>query len=364
VGLGLNQKMHPLLKNLYQPPKLFEPGNLDIFLPFFPGRQKKLWSRIWQALPSQEATYLGQWRRLGLTPLLFHEVIRNGWQNFFSPWLLNELRIDYACSLRTASQQEKEIVNILRHLQRDGIEAILLKGADLRHRLYGDPALRPMVDVDLLIPPQMVPRAQQVLYGQGYTLNYPLADNSTRLKEKFGNELFFLAPPGKKLTIDLHWEIEAAARLYRISYKNISVATTNYYGMPVKILIPEHLLIHLCLHLLNHPRFKPSDPPLAIQIVDLLWALDRLPINWTHFLEEVFRLRCGLAVYYSLQGLSRFFPRLVPANVMSSLTKSHPSWHEGLVLWSWYGLGSLYRHFPWLEDYLPRLFPLRSIWVR
>ena len=350
--------------NFAQILKLGDPSDIDIFLPFFLGRRKNFLPRTWKAVSSQELAYLSRWRRLRLTPLLYHEVIRHGWQEVVSPWLLHELKTDYARALRTSSRQEVEILNVLRHLQRDGIEVILLKGADLRHRLYHDPALRPMIDVDLLISPRMVPRARQVLHGLGYGLHHPSADNSTRLKEKFGNELCFAPPPGKNLMIDLHWEIEGTARLYRISFANLSVTTTNYYGMAVKILIPEHLLIHLCLHLLNHPRYKPDDLPLGIQIVDLVWALDRLPINWPRFLEEVFRLRCALAVSYPLRGLSALVPGLVPANVMASLARSRSSRHEELVLWLWYGLGYLYRQFPWLENYLPRLSPLRRIWVR
>jgi hypothetical protein len=346
------------------PKSIVDLADGEVFYPFIPGSQERVLRELGNTLPSRGSDYLAKWRRLRLTPLLYHEVIRHGWQEVFSPWLLHELKTDYARALRTASRQEVEIMNVLRHLQREGIEVILLKGADLRHRLYHDPALRPMIDVDLLISLRMVPRARQVLHGLGYGLHHPSGDNSTRLKEKFGNELCFAPPPGKNLMIDLHWEIEGAARLYRISFANLSVTTTNYYGIAVKILVPEHLLIHLCLHLLNHPRYKPGDLPLGIQIVDLVWALDRLPINWPRFLEEVFRLRCALAVSYPLRGLSALVPGLVPANVMASLAKSRSSWHEEPVLWLWYGLGCLYRQFPWLENYLPRLSPLRRIWVR
>jgi hypothetical protein len=350
--------------NFAPTPKLFDPNDLDIFLPFLPEYRENLSAWTLKALSSQELTYLSRWRCLRLTPLLYHEVMRHGWQEVFSPWLLQELQTDYARSLRATSQQEGEIKNVLEHLQRNGIEVILLKGADLRHRLYGDPALRPMIDVDLLISPRMIPRARQVLFSLGYGMNHPSADNSTRLKEKFGNELCFSPPPGKNLTIDLHWEIEGAARLYRISFANLLVETTTYYGMTVKILVPEHLLIHLCLHLLNHPRYYPGALPLGIQILDLVRALDRLPINWARFLEEVFRLRCALAVSYPLRELAGLLPGIVPPNVMASLAGSRSSWHEEPVLWLWYGWGCLYDRFPWLEHYLPRLSPLRRIWVR
>jgi hypothetical protein len=296
--------------------------------------------------------------------LLYHELVRYGWQKAFSPWLLNELKIDYAGALRATSQQEEEMRNVLRHFQRQGMEVTLLKGADLRHRLYGDPASRPMIDADFLISAKMVSRAQRLLSDLGYELERPLADNSVRMKIKFSNELCFYPPPGKKLPIDIHWEIEAVARLYRISYENLSVQSTEYDGIKVRVLDPQHLLIHLCLHILNHPRYGPNDLAMGLQIIDLAWALDRLSLDWSRFLKEVVRLRCGLPVYYALRSLSVLLPDLVPPRVMFSLANSCSSWYEEPVLWLWYGLGNLYHKFPWLEGYLPRFTPLRSMWIK
>ena len=346
------------------PKTIIDLAEPEIFYPFLPDRRERFWEGLRNAPASLESDYLAKWRRHRLTPLLYHEVVAHGWQGFFSPWLLSELKIDYAGALRAASRQEAELLNVLGHFKRQGMEVTLLKGADLRHRLYGDPASRPMMDADFLISAQMVSRAQQVLSDLGYRLARPFTDDSVRMKLKFSNELCFYPPPGKRLPLDLHWEIEAVARLYRISYDALSCQSTEYDGIKVKVLIPEHLLIHLCLHILNHPRYGPDDLAMGLQIIDLAWAVDRLPLDWSRFLEDAVRWRCGLAVYYALRGLAVLLPDAVPARVMSALAKSRSSWYEEPVLWLWYGLGNLYHKFPGLEDYLPRFTPLRKMWLK
>ena len=63
------------------------------------------------------------------------------------PWW-PALRNDYVLALQAALQEEEEIKELLRALTKAGITPILLKGADLRLRVYGDPAVRPMADLE------------------------------------------------------------------------------------------------------------------------------------------------------------------------------------------------------------------------
>ena len=46
---------------------------------------------------------------------------------------------------------EDEIRQVFMALGRAGVKVILLKGGDFRLRLYKDPALRPMLDMDLIM---------------------------------------------------------------------------------------------------------------------------------------------------------------------------------------------------------------------
>ena len=55
------------------------------------------------------------------------------------------------------------LADVLEAFQRASIDAIVLKGAALAWTIYASPALRPMSDVDLLLPPAAVRTAQLLL---------------------------------------------------------------------------------------------------------------------------------------------------------------------------------------------------------
>ena len=62
-----------------------------------------------------------------------------------------------------------EAIGLVKGLETEGIESILLKGSAITHRLYGDAALRPMSDIDLLIPEDQLDGAVTLLRERGYT---------------------------------------------------------------------------------------------------------------------------------------------------------------------------------------------------
>src|SRR5881296_1192331 len=64
---------------------------------------------------------------------------------------------------------------VLSQMQKEGIDCILLKGADLIPRLYGVLGARPMVDVDLLVREQDLPALDHLLTHLGY---HPLIDGN------------------------------------------------------------------------------------------------------------------------------------------------------------------------------------------
>ena len=99
-----------------------------------------------RALEGWDLNYLERLRGHHLLPLIFREVARRGMEKELPRAVLAELREAYLLAFQKAAKQEAEIPQVLRALGRAGIEVIILKGADVRHRLYDDPAVRPMAD--------------------------------------------------------------------------------------------------------------------------------------------------------------------------------------------------------------------------
>jgi hypothetical protein len=61
------------------------------------------------------------------------------------------------------------MADVLSALDRAGVRLLLLKGLAFAHLAYADPRLRPMRDVDLLVLPNDLRRAQDVLVRCGFT---------------------------------------------------------------------------------------------------------------------------------------------------------------------------------------------------
>jgi hypothetical protein len=262
-----------------------------------------------------------------LTPYLYTLITALGCENSVSPPILQWLEDDYALALQQTLRQQREVREILQALHRHGIQVILLKGADLRLRLYDDPAARPMADLDLLISKNQCAPARQVLESLGFSLSPFCADPRPGFRQRFDHELFFMPPPGKKLGLDLHWEIWSEAGYYRLPCPDLHrrAEPLLYDGLPVKVLAPEHALIHLCLHLLEHPYA-------LIQVLDLALLIRRLPIKWPFFLAEASHFQCCAPLGQVLSQLARLVPESVPPEIIVELSRVRPDFWERVIL--------------------------------
>jgi hypothetical protein len=273
-----------------------------------------------------------------LTPLLYRELLRRGLEINLDPSILQHLRNDYILALKEAARQDQEIFKIIRALNGAGIEFILLKGADLRMRLYGDSAVRPMADVDLLVSLDQVSHVNPILKELGLKLQPQCADPRPGFRELFRNELHFSPPQGGSLVVDLHWHLTGMANFYTLPFSRLQkmASSWSYCGQPVKVLCPEHAVINLALHALDELHG-------AMQIIDLCLALYTMPLHWPTLRQEVTHLRCQLPVYLVLGELAQLLPGIVPSTVLEGLAAYTPSWAENLALH--HSLGYLTPHF-------------------
>jgi hypothetical protein len=299
-------------------------GFSPVILNWLLGRD--LYINIVNLLKTPDFKLLEQLSAHGLTPLIYQKIEEQSLKGELDPEVLKWLINDYCLVLQEALLQKPELIKALEKLVSVGVAPILLKGADLRMRLYSDPITRPMCDLDLLISPEELPRGQEVLERAGYTRAIDSHCFRPGFRKRFMGELHLTSPNGR-LMVDLHWYLEAVANFYRLPYQRLGhlAIPWEYEGLPVKLLCPEHALIFLCLH--HYDEFRN-----ALQIIDLGLALARLPLNWSLFLEEVAFFRCQAPIFLMLNGLQQVFPETVPKTVLASLNRYQPSSLERLAL--------------------------------
>jgi hypothetical protein len=178
-----------------------------------------------------------------LAPLLFKRLKESDARACVPADAWERLLLAYFNSAKKNLRLYRELRPVLRRLRDSGIPVIVLKGAFLAEAVYGDVALRPMCDVDLMVPKAEVPRTQTVLLDMGGVLQQ---------KESFDWAGHHHIPPifVRGISIEIHMSIGRSTGSLGIDaaglWDRARPATTA--GIEVLALCPEDLLLHLCLH--------------------------------------------------------------------------------------------------------------------
>jgi hypothetical protein len=115
----------------------------------------------WTALPAQA-------ERHGLGPLVYAHLQAAGAP---VPAPVRRQLQGLAARHRHANRVRARVLRtILDAFEVDGIPSLVLKGGALAHTVYPDPGLRPMSDLDLLVPSRALGRAQRVLAALGFAV--------------------------------------------------------------------------------------------------------------------------------------------------------------------------------------------------
>lgn len=231
--------------------------------------------------------------------------------------LFNARRLTAVHNLRL----RHELARTLEALRDSGIPALALKGIVLAYAVYPDPSLRPMCDVDLLVPPGKRKDALRVLRTLGY--DYPESVLATN-RDHFArlDPIQEYAPAlqlrGSRVFIEVHTQLVCSEPLFPMSVQEFWSRSTlaDLNGLSVRTLCPEDFLFHLCLHLSRSHRFEKGLLPL----IDLKLLLDsRSDWNWARIVERSLRCGCATWMYLTLEAARDLVGAMVPASFFEAL---------------------------------------------
>jgi Uncharacterised nucleotidyltransferase len=225
----------------------------------------------------------------GTAPWLYQNLRSSSLISTF-PAFLNKLHEVYLLNhLRslTVWQQLHEVLGIL---ERAEIPVILLKGAHLAEVVYGEIALRPMRDLDLLVRKEDLLRTWQLLLDSGYS---PLSISD----EPDYTQHHHLRPFCKAgaIPIEIHHTLEVPGASFAIDVDHFwsRAQKAVIAGVKAQVLCPEDLLLHLCLHSAYNHRFQ----------IRLLQLCD-IAVSIRHYDRQIDWQR--LATISNEYGVSRF----------------------------------------------------------
>jgi len=209
--------------------------------------------------------------------------------------------MDYS---RTRSENKikfEKLRAVLSRMQKEGIDCILLKGADLIPRVYGALGARPMGDADLLVHESDLPAIDHLLTRLGYL---PLID---------GNPAY--VDPDDTLALDIItkvWYVDDQSAIWRRS------AQRDLEGLPVKALGGDDLLIFLTAYNVLHRGWLSERFGRDVALV-----IEKETLDWDFVAAEASRCHLKVPMYYGLSFAStRYTGVRIPDRVLRRLAPS------------------------------------------
>lgn len=192
----------------------------------------------------------------GLGPLLQHRLRSRCPDLQIPPDTAKKLKKSVHIGVGRSLWLFKGLSRILRALNSAGVPVIVLKGAHLAPLVYCSIELRQMRDVDILIPVPHLMQAVGVIEALGYAPvdEFKIEETLTR-----SQHLPLFIRDGE-IPVEIHWTIERPTSPFRIDVEGLwhRSRPVTVEGEAVRILSPEDLLLHLCLHAGYHHRFIVS----------------------------------------------------------------------------------------------------------
>ena len=148
-----------------------------------------------------------------------------------------------------------ELVRLLKLFEANGIASIPLKGPALAFFLYGDPALRQSVDIDILVQEEDYRASKRLLVSIGYQPQYPLTRRQEKSYMKSTNhEAFTTDRNGMRINVELHYCIRRRDLSFHPDIEGMfeRSVSDSIAGTRVKIFSHEDLLSYLCAHGAQH----------------------------------------------------------------------------------------------------------------
>jgi hypothetical protein len=260
-----------------------------------------------------EVTDMARWHRL--SGLLRRYLLGHGDAIEVPPAVMKSLRDVVRDTTKRNLQRQVELDRVLGAFGAEGIPAMVLKGAALLESVYPEVGLRPMNDLDILVPRAAIERAQALVQEIGYRAAGGTVEPDVEQKLLHHHHHFPLAKGGAFIELH-HHVLQAAPPAFTISELwDRAVAGTG--GVDHLVPCPEDLLLHVCIHFTQDRTFR-FEAALG-QLGDVAWIVGRHEIDWEALSERANRYGVGDWLFLALYSATTLFGDIVPQPVVAAL---------------------------------------------
>lgn len=267
-------------------------------------------------------------RAEGLSAFLFRSV--RGRQ-LVPPLLERAWRDAYYGVSRRNSLLLHELGCVLRAMGAQGVGVILLKGAALAEAVYGNPAVRPMIDLDLLVPSRQAVAAQRTLAALGFTLMRPEPWPGFDRRYRYAQGYMRGAVGALHYQLGLHWGLLNVPLYERVGVQEWfdRARPVSVEGADALVPAPEDHLVYLCSHAVLH--HQGGSDLLRLCDVAMLIRTAGHALDWCGVVRRAVGWRLVIPVQRILSQLEELWTNTVPASVLQEVLGLAPTTVERRV---------------------------------
>ena len=252
---------------------------------------------------------------LGVAPLLYYRLQGLGPGTSVPPKVRLGLREMYLHSAGAGMRLHHQLAQVLTALQGAEVPAIALKGAHLAEVVYGDTALRPMSDIDLLVKRPDLSRAEDALREIGYTPHRPFW---VEAESDMHHHLPRFTRPGSA-SVEVHWTLVRPTDPFDVDENGLwsRARPATIAGAQALVLSPEDLLLHQCLHMAFGHRFRVGLRPLC-DVAEILRHY-REETDWKQTADRARQWNADRCAYLVLRIAREWLSAAVPHGALQAL---------------------------------------------
>jgi Uncharacterised nucleotidyltransferase len=227
-------------------------------------------------------------------------------------WLARAQRRFYATLLRNTTLRD-ELARVVVALRAAGVESIPVKGVVLAETVYGNLALRPAADLDVLVRPCDLPAARAVLRAMDYA--HRAVPLFAELHHPYHDPQYFRQVDGGDLCLELHWALWAE-RFFHLGTDVLweRAHGARLGGVEMRLLSPEDTLLHLAIH-----RSRSALRLRFLCDIAELLRCHGATLDWEYILGQARAAGARTALYYALALPAQLLDAPLPPEILPHL---------------------------------------------
>ena len=264
-------------------------------------------------------------RLLGRSLYLFEE---HGLLEQVPQRLVDQFRGALAQTRYVQVQAKRELRQVKRVLDQEGIPVMALKGLAYLVAELPPAGWRNLSDIDLLVREQEVDKAERALQQAGWAPSGEFDAYDQHYYREWMHEVPPLRHTSRETEVDLHHNLAPPVSRIRIDAGLLwedAVAAPEEYGLQVEVLGPADMLLHNAVHLFMNDELRGGLRD-VVDFRDLFrYFVGAEPGFEQQLLRRAERMGCGRPLYYAVTTAQRLAGLEPSPELVAALCRHAPA---------------------------------------